>query len=108
MGSPGAILGWGLEMPVRDPPLGPLFGPSWGPLGLSWAPLGPSWGPLGLSRGRLGGLLGRLGAFLGASSAVLERRKAEKARMPKTFKNNLKINDLCFLGAFLGALLESS
>ena len=50
------------------------------------------------SWGSLGGLLGRLGAVLEASWAVLERRKAEKARTPKTWKKQLKINDFRFLG----------
>ena len=46
----------------------------------------------------LGGLFGRLGAVLGASWAVLERRKAERARSPKTSKKPMKINDFGFLG----------
>ena len=72
-------------------PLGPLLGPSWGPLGPSWAPLGPFWSPLGPSWGPLGGLLGRLGAVFRASWSVLERRKHEKARTQKTLKNTAKI-----------------
>ena len=94
----GASWGRGLEMSVRVPRLGPLLEPSWGPLGPSWRPLGPSWGPLGPSWGRLGGLLGRLGAILGASWAVLERREAEKARIPRSFKNHRIITDCWLLG----------
>ena len=52
----GPSRGGRLEFSIRGPPLGPLLGPSWGPLGLSWAPLGPSWGPLGPSQGSLWGL----------------------------------------------------
>ena len=85
-------------MSVRVPRLGSLLEPSWGPLGPSWRPLGPSWGPLGLFWGSLGGLLGYVGAIFGASWAVVERREAEKARTPKSFKNLRKINDLCLLG----------
>merc|ERR1712151_629968 len=48
--------------------------------------------------GPLGGLLGHLGAVLEASWAVLERRKAEKAGRPKSFKNKWKINDFGLLG----------
>ena len=33
-----------------------------------------------------------------ASWVVLERREAEKARMPKSFKNQWKINEFCLLG----------
>ena len=111
-GALGGLLGplWGLLRPPWGsfgrktrffsffPPLGPLLGPSWSPLGPSWAPLGPSWGPLGPSWGPLGGLLGCLGAILEASWVVLERREAEKARMPKSFKNQWKINEFCLLG----------
>ena len=50
-----------------------------------------SWDPLG-------GLLGRLGAILGASWAVLERREAEEARTPKSFKKQLEINEFSLLG----------
>ena len=63
-----------------------------------WEPLGLFWGPLGLFGGRLGRLLGHLGAILRASWAVLERREAQIARTPKTFKNQWKSNDFCFLG----------
>ena len=87
-----------LGFSVRGLHLGPLLGPSWGPLGPSWAPFGLSWGSLGRSWGYLGGLLGRLGVVLGASWAVLERRKGEKARKPKTFNNLTEINDFGFLG----------
>ena len=85
-------------MSVRVPPLGPLFGPSWGSLGPSWAPLGPFWSSLGPSWDPFGGHLGHLGAVLGASRSVLERRKLEKARTPKTLKNIMKINDFGLLG----------
>ena len=57
-----------------------------------------SWGLLGLSWGPLGGLLGRLGAVLGASWAVLERRRVEKARRPKSFQNLRKVNDFGLSG----------
>jgi hypothetical protein len=46
-------------------------------LGRLGRPVGPSWGPLG-------GFLGRLGVVLEASRDVMERRKAEKARTPKS------------------------
>ena len=52
----------------------------------------------GLPGGPLGGLLGRLGGLLGASWAVLGRRKAEKAQMPKSFKNLRKTNDFGLFG----------
>ena len=77
--------------------LGTLLEPFGGPLGPSWRPLGPFWGPLASLWGSLGGLLGYLGAILGAYWAVLECREAEKARTPKSFKNNWKINDFCLL-----------
>ena len=50
--------------------------------------------------GNLGALLGAgcLGAILEASWVVLERREAETARMPKSFKNQWEINVLCLLG----------
>ena len=54
----GAPSGGRLDFSVFCPPLGPLLGPSWGPLGPSWAVLGPSWGRLGPSWSRLGSLLG--------------------------------------------------
>ena len=73
----GASSGEDVEMAVRVPRLGPLLEPSWGPLGPPWMPLGPFWGALG-------DLLGRLGAVFGGSWAVLERRKLENARRPKT------------------------
>ena len=113
MGPPGDLLRASSES----------LGASWGPLGaqgskcpfgsLVWA---PSWSRLGGLLGRIGGLLGRLGALLGrlgallgaswavlgreleASWVVLERREAEKARIPKSFKNLRKSNDFCFLG----------
>ena len=77
--------GWDFQFVV------PLLGPSWGRLGALL-------GRLGRLLGRLGALLGGLGALLGASWAVLgwswgllggllERRKSEKARKPKTFKH---------------------
>ena len=91
-GPPGGLLG----PPV--PPLGPVLGLSRGLLGPSWAPLGQSGGPLGPSWNGLGDLLGRLGAVLGASWAVLERRKFENARRPKTSKKPMKINDFGLLG----------
>ena len=90
-------------MSVRVPCLGPLLEPSGGLLGPSWRPLGSSWGPLGPSWGLLGGLWGRLGAILGASGAVAERREAENAEAPKTFKNHPKINEFCLLGPSWGA-----
>ena len=79
---------WGgrLGFSVRVPPLGPLFGPSWGPLGPSW--------------GALEALLGRLGALLGAFWAVLERRDDEKARTLKSFKDPREINDFDLLRRF--------
>ena len=40
----GGVLGGWLELSVRIPPLGPLWGPSSGALGSSWASLGLSWG----------------------------------------------------------------
>ena len=42
--------------------------------------------------------MGDLGATVGASWAVLGRRKAEKAQMPKSFKNVRKINDFGLFG----------
>eukprot|EP00959_Pyramimonas_sp_CCMP1952_P002832 58554-Pyramimonas_sp.AAC.1 len=74
-------------MTVRVPRLGALLEPSWGPLRLSWRPLG--------------GLLGHLGAVLGASWPVLERREADKARTPKSFKKLTEIDDFCSLVPFL-------
>ena len=85
-------------MSSRGPRLSPLLEPSWGPLGPSWRPLEPFWGPPGPSWGRLGGLLGHLGAILGASRAVLERREAENARTPNTFKILRKSCDFCLSG----------
>ena len=93
----GLLGGWGL-LGASVGVLGDFRAPFWRSLGPSWAPLGPSWGPLGRSWGALGGLLGRLGVVLGASWAVLERRKGEKARKPKTYKNLREINDFGLLG----------
>ena len=81
----------GLKLSLRVPRLGTLLEPSWGRLGPSWRPLVPSWGPLGSFWGPLGGLLGHLGPILGSSWAVLERREAEKAKTPKSFKHQRKI-----------------
>ena len=103
-----------------------LFGPSWRaswrPLGPSWRPLGGLLGRLGGFLGGLGGILnplGRLGGHLGpywadleailavleailgvlgAAWAVLGRWRAEKKRMPKSFKNLRKINDFGLFG----------
>ena len=74
------------------PLLGPssgIFGDIWAVLGGSEAVLGPSWAVLGPSWGPLGP------SWSGLSWAVLERRKAAKARRPKTSKNKLEINELC-------------
>ena len=95
---------WSLSWARLQEPLGPSWaalGPSGGSLGPPWAALGPSGGPLGPSWVRRGGLLGRLGAVLGGSWAVLERRKAEKAKMPKTSKKPMEINDFGFVGPSL-------
>ena len=67
--------------------LGAALGPSWAVLGACWAVLGP----LGLSWSAIQGLVRRLGALLGASWAILERREAEKARRPKSLKNEREI-----------------
>ena len=91
-GSLGASWGGSLDLSVRVPPLGALLRRYWGPLWPFWNPLGPSWGPRG-------GHLGRLGAVIGASWSVLERRKLEKSRTPKTLKITMKINDLGILEA---------
>ena len=85
-------------MPVRVPRLGSLLEPFWGPLRLSWRPLGRYWGPLASFWSPLGGLLGHLEAVLGASWPVLERREADKARMPKSIKNLREMHDFCPLG----------
>ena len=107
----GASRGRGLEMSVLVPRPGTLLEPSWGPLGPSWRRLGPSWGPLGPLWVPPGSLWGRLRAIWGASWAVLERREAEEARTPKSFKNRLEINDFSSWGplgsapgGFLGRL----
>ena len=98
-------------MSVLVPRPGTLLEPSWGPLGPSWRRLGPSWGPLGPLWVPPGSLRGRLRAIWGASWAVLERREAEEARTPKSFKNRLEINDFSSWGplgsapgGFLGRL----
>ena len=94
-------------MSVRVPRLGPLLEPSWGPLGPSWRRLGPSWVSLGPFWGPVGGLLDSLGAILGAFWAVLERREAEKAKTPKSFKHLKSMNFASWgpLGRPLGGLL---
>ena len=90
-------LSWG-PLGALQGRLGGHLGRLGGLLGRLGALLGPSWGPLGPSWGHLGGLVGDLGAILGASWAVLSRRKAEKAKMPKSFKNLRKINDFGLFG----------
>ena len=87
LGPPVGLLGafWGgkLGFSIRGAPLGPLLGPSSGPLGPFRAPLGPSWGPLGQSWGPPGSLSGRLGAVLGASWPLFERQTSEKRERQK-------------------------
>ena len=61
-------------------------------------PLGALLGSLGGLWGRLEALLGRPGAVLGASWAVLERREAENAKPPQSFKNHCKIDDFGLSG----------
>ena len=70
-------------MSVRVPPLGPLLGPSWGPLG-------PCGGPLG-------GLLGHLGAILGASWAVLDALETKQVNMLKKYALLKEWDDVCLL-----------
>ena len=99
----GSLLGCLVRLLGRlGGPLGPSWaalGPSGGPLGAPSAALGPSGGPLEPSWGRRRDLWGRLGAVLGASRAVLERRKGEKAKMPKKTSNKqMKINDFGLAG----------
>ena len=84
------------------------MGPSRSPLGPFCAPLGPSGAPPGLSWGCPGGLPGCLGALLRTSWAVLEHRKAEKARMPKTSKNTMEIQRFRPPGAFWGGFFGAS
>ena len=72
--------------------LGSLRGSRGGLLGCLGALLGLSWGPLG-----------RFGAILEESWAALERRKAEKARTPRSFKTFEKSMKLASLGGLLGA-----
>ena len=86
----GASWGGRLGFSVRVPPLGPLLGPSWGPLG-------PSWGALGGLFGGLGGLLGRLGAS--------GRRKGENAKIIQKPYDNQR---LWLLGALLRRVLGLS
>ena len=110
MGPPGGLFGRkarivGSCSPSWAPP-GAVLEPSWAVLGPSWAVLGASWAVLERSwavLGPLGGLLGRLGAVFGASRFVLERRKFEKARTPKTLENTMKINDVCLFGPSWGS-----
>ena len=90
--------------------LGAILGASWAVLGRRKAENAQmpksfknlrkinEFGFFGLPGGPLGGLLGRLGGLLGASWAVLGRRKAEKAQMPKSFKHLRKINDFGLFG----------
>ena len=89
-------------------PLGASSGPSFGPLGRLLGVLGPSRYVLGPSWGCLGGLPGCLGALLRASWAVLERRKSEKARKPKTSKNTMENQRFWPLGALLGSFFGAS
>ena len=89
-------------------PLGASSGPSWGPLGRLLGVLGPSRYVLGPSWGCLGGLPGCLGALFRASRAVLERRKSEKARKPKTSKNTMENQRFWPLGALLGGFFGAS
>ena len=99
----GASWGGELDFSVRVRSLGPLLGPSWGSPGPSWAPLGPFWRSPGPSRGSPGDLLGRLGPVFGASWAVSERRKAEKARRPKSSNIAKKINEFGLSGLSRGS-----
>ena len=81
---------WGLLGPSPGAVLGAssaVLGASWAVLEPSWAVWGPSWAPLGPSWENLGGLLGGLGA-----SGSQNRENL------KTFKNQWKSNDFCFLG----------
>ena len=102
---------WSLGRPLRV-----LLAAFLGPPGASWGPLRSLltvWGEGDIFGGRARNfssgspswatLEAILEAVLGASWVVLERRKAEKARMPKSFQNLYKIDDLGLSGRSRGA-----
>ena len=115
LGPLGSLLGplWALWGPrikfltIWSPswaPLGAFSGPFLALLGASWG----SWGPPDRSWGRLGAVLGASRAVLERSWAVLERRRSERARKPKTLKNTMENQRFRPLGALLGGFFGAS